>query len=89
SVTEVAGVPAAGGLPAARCFAVVPASPPPSPAVPGLAEVDPGTYCLSATGVPVLLRFPSGTLTLVRLQGPPLAAALLPPSSPLPLPARG
>ncbi|MHB8449396.1 MAG: hypothetical protein ACYDAQ_02850, partial [Mycobacteriales bacterium] len=48
SVTEVAGVPAAGGLPAARCFAVVPASPPPSPAVPGLAEVDPGTYCLSA-----------------------------------------
>lgn len=73
--------------PDARCFTVAP-----TPGLPALTEgltgfVDPGTYCLSAAGLPVQLRFASGTLTLVSHGGAPQEVALRLPVPPQPLPA--
>ncbi len=47
------------GLPTAACFQV------------SGGTVDPGGYCLSDAGVPRLLTYPTGTLALTSLSGPP------------------
>ncbi|HEY5335261.1 MAG TPA: hypothetical protein VIJ71_04485, partial [Mycobacteriales bacterium] len=49
--------------------------------------VDAGTYCLSPDGLPVQLRFASGTLTLISHGAAPLAVALEAPATPQAVPA--
>lgn len=68
--------------PDARCFAVVSA-----PVAPGTSTVDAGTYCLTAAGLPVQLRFVSGTLTLTEHGAAPTPAQLDVPVTPTALPA--
>lgn len=74
TVTDAGVLPASGDLPAARCFEVE---------GPG---VDAGEYCLSSTGVLRKAQFPSGTLELTRLSGPPSPKVFVPPARPVPLP---
>jgi hypothetical protein len=74
TVTEAGTLPAAGALPAARCFTVD---------GPG---VDPGEYCLSDEGVLRRAQFPSGRLELTRLAGPPAPTVFVPPARPTLLP---
>ena len=49
--------------------------------------VDPGEYCLTDTGILRRAQFPSGTLELVGLAGPPERSAFTPPAKPTPLPS--
>lgn len=82
-VTEQAPSAAVRALaPDARCFTVVSA-----PVGPGTSTVDAGTYCLTADGLPVQLRFVSGTLTLTHHGAAPTPAELSVPVAPTALPA--
>lgn len=73
-------LPAAGTLPAARCFTLTgvrPDGPPAGQEVAG--GVDLGTYCLTAGGLPRQLTFTSGTLTLGAVGAAPTGTQLTPP----------
>lgn len=86
TVQEQNAEPAAGALPAARCF-VVSGRQHGMPLTSGqLADVDLGTYCLSASGPPRSLTFASGSLTLTSVGAAPTPAQLTPPATPRPLP---
>ncbi len=75
SVTASGTIPEDGALRAASCFRVAGSG------------VDPGEYCLTDTGVLRRAHFPSGTLELVELAGPPERSAFTPPVKPTPLPS--
>lgn len=66
--------------PTARCFAVTRAGLAQPALQPLVAQTDVGTYCLDATGLPVALTFPTGTLTLTADGGAPTVAELTPPA---------
>jgi hypothetical protein len=79
-------LPATGTLAAARCFIVTsaPGGPPLTRDLAG--QVDLGTYCLTAAGLPRSLTFASGGLSLTGVGGAPSPAQLRPPAAAKPLP---
>lgn len=79
-VSYAGTTPARNGVPEGTCFAVKATTSSPTPLV------SDGTYCLADTGMLTELRYPSGTLTLVDLSGPPSSTAIRPYSSPTPIP---
>lgn len=75
TVTPAGALPAAGPIASATCFAVAGTG------------VDPGEYCLTEAGILRKAQFPSGTLELTELAGPPDADVFTPPATPTPLPS--
>ena len=75
TVTPAGTLPAAGSLAGATCFQVAGTG------------VDPGEYCLTDAGILRKAQFPSGTLELTALSGPPGAEVFTPPATPTPLPS--
>ncbi|MFL6238848.1 MAG: hypothetical protein ACJ735_05050 [Actinomycetes bacterium] len=80
-VTPAGTTPATGSAPAGKCYAIHPiASPAPA------ATVTPGTYCLTADGIPTEAAFVSGTVMLTEVTRPPKPRELLPLAKPIPIP---
>jgi hypothetical protein len=79
TVARAPGIPAAAGLPAASCYAVM--------AAPDR-TVSPGTYCFSATGVVVRVQFRSSLLQLTAIGEQPTASDFSLPASPVPVSSR-
>ena len=75
TVSAEAPRPAANGIPASSCFAVI--------AAPG--GVSPGTYCISAAGVLTRAQFRSNVLELTALATAPAQSAFSLPASPSPI----
>jgi hypothetical protein len=75
TVTPIGTLSPAGSLEGARCYRVTGTG------------VDPGEYCLTDAGILRRAQFPSGTLELTALSGPPSASAFTPPVKPTPLPS--
>lgn len=75
TVTGAGVLPAAGPIGSATCYRVTGTG------------VDPGEYCLTDAGIVRRAQFPSGTLELTSLSGPPAASAFTPPAKPTPLPS--
>jgi hypothetical protein len=75
TVTPAGILPATGPIGAATCYRVS-----------GTGVADPGEYCLTDAGILRRGRFPSGTLELTALSGPPAPSAFTPPAKPTPLP---
>ena len=75
TVIPAGTLPAAGAIASATCFTVAGTG------------VDPGEYCLTDTGILRKAQFPSGTLELTKLSGPPDANVFTPPATPTPLPS--
>lgn len=82
-VTGPESHPATADAPATRCFSV---SADTAAADPRAARFDAGSWCLADDGLPVSMRFASGTLTLTATGPGPTDAALTPPVTPQPLP---
>ena len=80
-VTVAAPIPATGGLPAAKCFAVKAGLLTPQPAVQA------GTYCFADSGVLVSVTYPSGnTAKLTQLSSVAPPYRFKPYAKPAPLP---
>jgi hypothetical protein len=75
TVTPAGVLPEAGSIGSATCYRVTGTG------------VDPGEYCLTDAGILRRAQFPSGTLELTALAGPPAASAFTPPAKPTPLPS--
>ena len=75
TVSAEAPRPAANGIPASSCFAVI--------AAPD--AVSPGTYCFSAAGVLTRAQFRSNVLELTALTTAPVQSAFSLPASPSPI----
>ena len=75
TVTPAGVLPAAGSIGSATCYQVTGTG------------IDPGEYCLTDAGILRRAQFPSGTLDLTALSGPPAASAFTPPAKPTPLPS--
>lgn len=75
TVSAEAPRPAANGIPASSCFALI--------AAPD--QVSPGTYCFSAAGVLTRAQFRSNVLELISLTTAPLQSDFSLPASPSPL----
>ncbi|MEP6762337.1 MAG: hypothetical protein ABJA93_13355, partial [Sporichthyaceae bacterium] len=75
TVTPAGVLPAAGTIGSATCYRF------------SGTGVDPGEYCLTDAGILRRAQFPSGTLELTALSGPPAASAFTPPVKPTPLPS--
>jgi hypothetical protein len=75
TVSAEAPRPAANGIPASSCFALI--------AAPN--GVSPGTYCFSATGVLTRAQFRSNVLELTALTTAPAQSAFALPASPSPV----
>jgi hypothetical protein len=65
-------------IPAGECFEVTRTIQTPDPRQPSGFEN--GTYCFAEEGVATSIKVQSGTMTLVKLLGPPPAAAFKPPA---------
>jgi hypothetical protein len=76
TVTPAGFLPAAGSIGSATCYRVS-----------GTGVADPGEYCLTDSGILRRAQFPSGTLELTAVSGPPAASAFTPPAKPTPLPS--
>lgn len=74
TVTRTATLPEDGELPAAECFEVAGAG------------VDAGEYCLTATGLPRRVTYPTGTLDLIAVGDIPNPQVFTPPVTPTPVP---
>jgi hypothetical protein len=79
-VTSSGTTEASGSLPAGTCFEVKARPDSPAP------KVADGTYCLADSGLLTKVTYPSGTLSLVSLTGPPTTSVIQPYSSPTPIP---
>jgi hypothetical protein len=75
TVSAEAPRPAAGGIPASSCFALI--------AAPD--QVSPGTYCFSAAGVLTRAQFRSNVLELTALTTAPVQSDFSLPASPSPI----
>jgi hypothetical protein len=75
TVTPAGVLPATGSIGSATCYRVTGTG------------VDPGEYCLTDAGILRRAQFPSGTLQLTAVSGPPAASAFTPPAKPTPLPS--
>jgi hypothetical protein len=75
TVSVEAPRPAANGIPASSCFALI--------AAPD--QVSPGTYCFSAAGVLTRAQFRSNVLELTALTTAPVQSDFLLPASPSPV----
>ncbi len=76
TVTPAGILPATGSIGSATCYRVS-----------GTGVADPGEYCLTDDGILRRAQFPSGTLELTAVSGPPAASAFTPPAKPTPLPS--
>jgi hypothetical protein len=74
TVTRTTALPEDGTLPSAECFDV------------SGAGVDAGEYCLTATGLPRRVTYPTGTLDLTAVGSPPNPQVFTPPVTPTPVP---
>jgi len=74
TVTRTATLPEDGTLPGAECFEV------------SGEGVDAGEYCLTATGLPRRVTYPTGTLELTAVGSPPNPQVFTPPVTPTPVP---
>jgi hypothetical protein len=76
STPSASGSPTSLPIPDGECFTVARTDRTPDPDQP--VGFEDGTYCFAASGVATSISVASGTLTLVKLLGPPPAAAFKP-----------